>query len=129
MPLTYKTTVCPKCNYEIPADSVFCQACRTKLPSTVVSAQPDEKLRQMFSQVDRWEFMNFYPVSNPNASQMTDLEKQEALDKRIQTAQDIAIAKRIAVTEVERKRKKVIKFVFLGILAVIITVFTVKMIL
>ena len=129
MSLPDKMTICPKCNYEIPADSVFCQGCRFKLSSTAASSQPDEKLRQMFSQVDRWEFMNFYPVSNPNAPQMTEQQKQEELDKRIQNTQDIAIAKRIAMTEVERKRKKIIRFIILGILSVIITAFAVKMVL
>jgi len=129
MSLPDKIRVCPKCNYEIPADSVFCQACRTKLHSTAVSAQPDEKLRQMFSQVDKWEFMNFYPVSNQNTPQMTEQQKQEELERRIQNAQDMAIVKRVAATEVERKRKKIIKFVILGILSVIVTALTVKMVL
>lgn len=127
MSLPEKMTVCTKCNREIPGDSVFCQGCRAKVSSAAVSAQPDEKIRQMFSQVDKWEFMNFYPVSNQNAPQMTEQQKQEELERRIQNAQDIAIAKRIAMTEVERKRKKIIRFVILGILSAIITAFTVKM--
>jgi hypothetical protein len=83
----------------------------------------------MFSQIDKWEFMNFYLVANPNAPQMTEQQKQEELEKRIQSTQDVAIANRIAMTEVERKRKKIICFVVLGILSVIITAFTVKMVL
>lgn len=129
MSLPEKMTVCPKCNCEIPGDSVFCPGCRAKLSSATVSNQSYEKLKQMFSQVDKWEFMNFYPVVNPNPPQMTDQQKQEELEKRIQSAQDVAIAKRIAMTEVERKRKKIIRFVILGILSVIITAFTVKMVL
>ena len=129
MSLPEKVTVCPKCNCEIPGDSVFCPGCRTKLSSATVSAQSDKKLKQMFFQIDKWEFMNFYPVTNPNTPQMTEQQKQEELEKRIQSTQDVAIAKRIAMTEVERKRKKIIRFVILGILSVIIAAFTVKMVL
>lgn len=129
MSLSEKVTVCPKCNCEIPGDSVFCPGCRAKLSSATVSNLSYEKLKQMFSPIDKWEFMNFYPVANPNTPQMAEQQKQEELDKRIQSAQDVAIAKRIAMTEVERKRKKIIHFVLLGILSVIITVLTVKMVL
>ena len=129
MSLPEKVTVCPKCNCEIPGDSVFCPGCRAKLSSATVSNQSYEKLKQMFSNVDKWEFMNFYQVANPNTPQMTEQQKQEELEKRIQSTQDVAIANRIAMTEVERKRKKIIRFVILGILSVIITAFTVKMVL
>ena len=125
MSLSEKVTVCPKCNCEIPGDSVFCPGCRAKLSSATVSTQSDEKLKQMFSQIDKWEFMNFYPVANPNTPQMTEQQKQEELEKRIQSTQDVAIAKRIAMTEVERKRKKPITIVFLSILAMIVTALTV----
>ena len=129
MSLPEKVTVCPKCNCEIPGDSVFCPGCRAKLSAATVSNQSYEKLKQMFSQIDKWEFMNFYPVANPNTPQMTEQQKQEELEKRIQSTQDVAIAKRIAMTEVKRKRKKIICFVILGILSVIITAFTVKIVL
>ena len=129
MSLPEKMTVCPKCNCEIPGDSVFCPVCRAKLSSATVSNQSYEKLKQMFSQIDKWEFMNFYPVANPNTPQMTEQQKQEELEKRIQSTQDVAIAKRIAMTEVKRKRKKIIRFVILGIISVIVTAFTVKIVL
>ena len=119
--------ICPKCNHEIPIDSVFCQACGAKLSTATMTTQSDEVLRQMFEQVDKLEFMNFSPVSNSNTTQMTEQQKQEDLERRIQNAQDIAIAKRIASTEIERRRKKIITFVILGIFFVTITAFAVKM--
>ena len=129
MSLPEKMTACPKCNCEIPGDSVFCPGCRAKLSSATVSTQSDEKLKQMFSNVEKWELMGIRRVVDRSALQMTDQQRQEELDNRIQSAQDVAIAKRIAMTEVERKRKKIIRFVVLGILSVIITAFTVKMVL
>jgi hypothetical protein len=83
----------------------------------------------MFSNVDKRELMGIRRVVDRSALQMTDQQRQEELDNRIQSAQDVAIANRIAMTEVERKRKKIIRFVILGILSVIITAFTVKMVL
>ena len=83
----------------------------------------------MFSNVDKRELMGIRRVVDRSALQMTDQQRQEELDNRIQSAQDVAIANRIAMTEVERKRKKIICFVILGILSVIITAFTVKMVL
>ena len=73
--------------------------------------------------------MGIRRVVDRSALQMTDQQRQEELDNRIQSAQDVAIANRIAMTEVKRKRKKIIRFVVLGILSVIITAFTVKMVL
>ncbi len=127
MSLPDPITICPKCNHEIPIDSVFCQACRAKLSTATMTTQSDEVLRHMFEQVDKLEFMNFSPVSNSNTTQMTEQQKQEDLERRIQNAQDIAIAKRIASTEIERRRKKIITFVILGIFFVTITAFAVKM--
>ena len=127
MSLPDPITICPKCNYEIPIDSVFCQACGAKLSAATMTTQSDEVLRHMFEQVDKLEFMNFSPVSNANTTQMTEQQKQEDLERRIQNAQDIAIAKRIASTEIERRRKKIITFVILGIFFVTITAFAVKM--
>ena len=129
MSLPEKMTVCPKCNCEIPGDSVFCPVCGAKLSSATVSNQSYEKLKQMFSNVDKRELMGIRRVVDRSALQMTDQQRQEELDNRIQSAQDVAIANRIAMTEVERKRKKIICFVVLGILSVIITAFTVKMVL
>ena len=129
MSLPEKATVCPKCNCEIPGASVFCPGCRAKLSSATVSNQSYKKLKQMFSNVDKWELMGIRRVADRSALQMTDQQRPEELDNRIQSAQDVAIANRIAMTEVERKRKKIIRFVVLGILAVIITVLTVKMVL
>jgi hypothetical protein len=83
----------------------------------------------MFSNVEKWELMGIRRVVDRSALQMTDQQRQEEPDNRIQSAQDVAIANRIAMTEVERKRKKIIRFVVLGILSVIITAFTVKMVL
>ena len=125
MSLPEKMTVCPKCNCEIPGDSVFCPGCRAKLSSATVSNQSYEKLKQMFSNVDKWELMGIRRVVDRSALQMTDQQRQEELDNRIQSAQDIAIANRIAMTEVERKRKKPITIVFLSILAMIVTALTV----
>ena len=129
MSLPEKMTVCPKCNCEIPGDSVFCPRCRAKLSSATVSTQSDEKLKQMFSNVDKWELMGIRRVVDRSALQMTDQQRQEELDNRIQSAQDVAIANRIAMTEVKRKRKKIIRFVILGIISVIVTAFTVKIVL
>ena len=125
MSLSEKVTVCPKCNCEIPGDSVFCPGCRAKLSSATVSNQSYEKLKQMFSNVDKWELMGIRRVVDRSALQMTDQQRQEELDNRIQSAQDVAIANRIAMTEVERKRKKPITIVFLSILAMIVTALTV----
>lgn len=125
MSLPEKMTVCPKCNCEIPGDSVFCPGCRAKLSSATVSNQSYEKLKQMFSNVDKWELMGIRRVVDRSALQMTDQQRQEELDNRIQSAQDVAIANRIAMTEVERKRKKPITIVFLSILAMIVTALTV----
>ena len=125
MSLPEKMTVCPKCNCEIPGDSVFCPVCRAKLSSATVSTQSDEKLTQMFSNVEKWELMGIRRVVDRSALQMTDQQRQEELDNRIQSAQDVAIANRIAMTEVERKRKKPITIVFLSILAMIVTALTV----
>ena len=125
MSLPEKVTVCPKCNCEIPGDSVFCPGCRAKLSSATVSTQSDEKLTQMFSNVEKWELMGIRRVVDRSALQMTDQQRQEELDNRIQSAQDVAIANRIAMTEVERKRKKPITIVFLSILAMIVTALTV----
>ena len=125
MALPEKVTVCPKCNFEIPGDSVFCPGCRAKLSSATVSNQSYEKLKQMFSNVDKWELMGIRRVVDRSALQMTDQQQQEELDNRIQSAQDVAIANRIAMTEVERKRKKPITIVFLSILAMIVTALTV----
>lgn len=125
MSLPEKMTVCPKCNCEIPGDSVFCPGCRAKLSSATVSTQSDEKLTQMFSNVEKWELMGIRRVVDRSALQMTDQQRQEELDNRIQSAQDVAIANRIAMTEVERKRKKPITIVFLSILAMIVTALTV----
>lgn len=125
MSLPEKMTVCPKCNCEIPGDSVFCPGCRAKLCSATVSNQSYEKLKQMFSNVDKWELMGIRRVVDRSALQMTDQQRQEELDNRIQSAQDVAIANRIAMTEVERKRKKPITIVFLSILAMIVTALTV----
>jgi hypothetical protein len=83
----------------------------------------------MFSNVEKWELMGIRRVVDRSALQMTDQQRQEELDNRIQSAQDVAIANRIAMTEVERKRKKIIRFVILGILSVIVTAFTVKIVL
>ena len=127
MSLPDPITICPKCNHEIPIDSVFCQACRAKLSTATMTTQSDEVLRQMFEQVDKLEFMNFSPVSNSSTPQITEQQKQENLERRIQNAQDIAITKRIASTEIERRRKKIITFVILGIFFVTITAFAVKM--
>lgn len=125
MSLPEKMTVCPKCNCEIPGDSVFCPGCRAKLSSATVSNQSYEKLKQMFSNVDKRELMGIRRVVDRSALQMTDQQRQEELDNRIQSAQDVAIANRIAMTEVERKRKKPITIVFLSILAMIVTALTV----
>lgn len=125
MSLPEKMTVCPKCNCEIPGDSVFCPVCGAKLCSATVSTQSDEKLTQMFSNVEKWELMGIRRVVDRSALQMTDQQRQEELDNRIQSAQDVAIANRIAMTEVERKRKKPITIVFLSILAMIVTALTV----
>ena len=125
MSLPEKVTVCPKCNCEIPGDSVFCPGCRAKLSSATVSTQSDEKLTQMFSNVEKWELMGIRRVVDRSALQMTDQQRQEELDNRIQSAQDVAIANRIAMTEVERKRKKPITIAFLSILAMIVTALTV----
>ena len=125
MSLSEKVTVCPKCNCEIPGDSVFCPGCRAKLSSATVSNQSYEKLKQMFSNVDKRELMGIRRVVDRSALQMTDQQRQEELDNRIQSAQDVAIANRIAMTEVERKRKKPITIVFLSILAMIVTALTV----
>ena len=125
MSLPEKMTVCPKCNCEIPGDSVFCPGCRAKLCSATVSTQSDEKLTQMFSNVEKWELMGIRRVVDRSALQMTDQQRPEELDNRIQSAQDVAIANRIAMTEVERKRKKPITIVFLSILAMIVTALTV----
>ena len=125
MSLPEKVTVCPKCNCEIPGDSVFCPGCRAKLSSATVSNQSYEKLKQMFSNVDKRELMGIRRVVDRSALQMTDQQRQEELDNRIQSAQDVAIANRIAMTEVERKRKKPITIVFLSILAMIVTALTV----
>ena len=125
MSLPEKMTVCPKCNCEIPGDSVFCPGCRAKLSSATVSNQSYEKPKQMFSNVDKWELMGIRRVVDRSALQMTDQQRQEELDNRIQSAQDVAIANRIAMTEVERKRKKPITIVFLSILAMIVTALTV----
>lgn len=125
MSLPEKMTVCPKCNCEIPGDSVFCPGCRAKLSSAAVSNQSYEKLKQMFSNVDKRELMGIRRVVDRSALQMTDQQRQEELDNRIQSAQDVAIANRIAMTEVERKRKKPITIVFLSILAMIVTALTV----
>ena len=125
MSLPEKMTVCPKCNCEIPGDSVFCPGCRAKLSSATVSNQSYEKLKQMFSNVDKWELMGIRRVVDRSALQMTDQQRPEELDNRIQSAQDVAIANRIAMTEVERKRKKPITIVFLSILAMIVTALTV----
>lgn len=92
-----------------------------------MTTQSDEVLRQMFEQVDKLEFMNFSPVSNSSTPQITEQQKQENLERRIQNAQDIAITRRIASTEIERRRKKIITFVILGIFFVTITAFAVKM--
>ena len=125
MSLPEKMTVCPKCNCEIPGDSVFCPVCGAKLSSATVSNQSYEKLKQMFSNVEKWELMGIRRVVDRSALQMTDQQRQEELDNRIQSAQDVAIANRIAMTEVERKRKKPITIVFLSILAMIVTALTV----
>ena len=125
MSLSEKVTVCPKCNCEIPGDSVFCPGCRAKLSSATVSNQSYEKLKQMFSNVDKWELMGIRRVVDRSALQMTEQQRPEELDNRIQSAQDVAIANRIAMTEVERKRKKPITIVFLSILAMIVTALTV----
>ena len=127
MSFPHPTTICPKCNYDIPIDSVFCQACGTKLSAATMTTQSDEVLRHMFEQVDKMEFMNFSPVSNSSTPQMTEQQKQEELDRRIQNSRDIAIAKRIALAALERRRKKILTFVILGIFFVTITVFAIKM--
>ena len=72
MSLPEKMTVCPKCNCEIPGDSVFCPGCRAKLSSATVSTQSDEKLTQMFSNVEKWELMGIRRVVDRSALQMTD---------------------------------------------------------
>jgi hypothetical protein len=83
----------------------------------------------MFSNVDKRELMGIRRVVDRSTLQMTDQQRLEELDNRIKSAQDVAIANRIAMTEVERKRKKIIRFVILGILSVIVTAFTVKIVL
>lgn len=128
MPSHTKLT-CPKCSCVIPGDSVFCQVCGSKLsdPTVPKPMYSDARLRHMLSNVDKWELMDWRRVQDRSALQMTEQQKQEELERIIQNAQDIAIAKRIAVTEVERKKKKIITFVILGILSVIITAFTFTM--
>lgn len=125
MSLPEKMTVCPKCNCEIPGDSVFCPGCRAKLSSATVSNQSYEKLKQMFSNVDKWELMGIRRVVDRSALQMTDQQRQEELEKRIQSTHDVAIQKRITTAEAETKRKKPITIVFLSILAMIVTALTV----
>lgn len=125
MSLSEKVTVCPKCNCEIPGDSVFCPGCRAKLSSATVSTPSDEKLKQMFSNVEKWELMGVRRVADRSALQMADQQRQEELEKRIQSTRDVAIQKRIATAEAKTKRKKPITIVFLSILAMIVTALTI----
>ena len=119
--------LCAKCNSELPEDSMFCQVCGSQLSSTAVSMPllSDQKLRQMFSKVEKWELMGIRCVADRSACQITDQQRQEELEKRIHSAQDVAIQKRIAATEADARRNKPIKIVCFSILAIIGTALTV----
>lgn len=127
MALPQETMICPKCNYKIPEDSEFCQACRVNLASAAASAPltPDDKLRLLFSNVEEWEIRNFYPRPKKSPSGLTEQQRQEELQRRIQSAQDIAIQNRIAAMEAANKRNKIFKIILFSLLAIGITAYCV----
>lgn len=128
MPSHTKLT-CPKCNSVIPGDSVFCQVCGSKLSDSTVPKPmySDARLRHMLSNVDKWELMDWRRVQDRSALQMTEQQRQEALEQRLQQAQDIAIAKRITRTIESNSKTAETSLVILGIVAVIIAILTVTL--